>query len=288
MKTNKKKQLINKNSKYTKTRKHNKNPKPSLKILRKNEYLYASKKYSGDELLAYTRNNELKTHQYCDLDDINWFGSYEVAKSYQTKETKLNQFKIKNNVKLLRINTENDKFFRSLFLHSNIVLEPSIQISDEEIKKIQFSHPYLHMDNKEKAYYEFCFAFGYINIHEQNEFMVLLKYLIEEKIIHMEMRDGKSILNKLNLKINYYRLTHFTTKHEKYNRLSFYDLDKHALLNICKLLKARDLNIHGIFQKNTTSFWFPDLIVYKMNIEETILFNPHRDLVFDKVIEKGN
>ena len=285
MKTNKKNHIKNKTRKNNNTRKNNKTIKPSLKILRKNDFLYASKKYSGDELLTYTKNNELKSHEYCDLENINWFGSYEVAKSYQTKETKLNQFKIKNIVKLLRINKENENFFRSLFLRSNLVLEPSIQISNEKIKKANYSHPYLHMDNKEKAYYEFCFAFGYLTLQEQYEFMVLLKNLIEEKIIHIEMRDGKSIVNKLSLKINYYRLTHIVSKHTKYNRLSFYDLDKHALLNLCKLLKARNLTIQGIFQKNTTSFWFPDFVVYKMNIEETILFNPHRDLLFLKVIE---
>ena len=101
----------------------------------------------------------------------------------------------------------------------------------------------------------------------------------------MEMRDGKSIINKLLIKINYYRAGHIFSKKTKYNRLSFYDLDKHALLNICKLFKSKKINIHGVFQSNTSSFWFPDLILYKMNIEETILFNPHRNLIFVEQVE---
>ena len=42
--------------------------------------------------------------------------------------------------------------------------------------------------------------------------------------------------------------------------------------------------ISGVYQKNDTSFWFPDLIVYKMNIQEYILFNPHHNLVYEKNI----
>lgn len=280
MKTNRKKHSVNK------TRKNSiKNIIPKLKIMHKGDHLYASKKYSGDELLAYTRNNELKTHEYCNLDNINWFGNYDVAKSYKTKETKIYKFKINHTTKLLRIDKQNERFFKSLFLNTNIILDTSIQLKNDKLNNIDYEHPYLKMNNKEKAYYEFCFAFGYLTLQEQCDFMLLLKYLIEKNIIHMEMRDGKSIINKLLLKITYYRAAHIFSKKAKYNRLSFYDLDKHALLNICKLLRSKKINIHGIFQRNTSSFWFPDLIVYKMNIEETILFNPHHNLLFDKEVE---
>ena len=55
-------------------------------------------------------------------------------------------------------------------------------------------------------------------------------------------------------------------------------------MNFCRLVNNKTYNIHGVYQKNDTSFWFPNTIFYKMNIEEYILFNPHRNLVYDKLI----
>ena len=141
------------------------------------------------------------------------------------------------------------------------------------------------MNTNQCAYYEFCFVFGYLTIQEQYQFILLLKYLLEKKIIVMNTRDGKSILNKLFIKLHYYQLSHLFANKTKYNRLSFYDLDRHAVLNVCKLVKAKKKNIAGLYQENTKSFWFPNLLIYKMNIEETILFHPHKNLVFYKQIE---
>ena len=85
--------------------------------------------------------------------------------------------------------------------------------------------------------------------------------------------------------MKYYQLSHLFYSKKENNRLSFYDLDKHAVLNVCKLVKANHLPISGIYQGNTDSFWFPNLIFYKMNIEETILFQPHETLIYDKMVE---
>jgi hypothetical protein len=257
-----------------------------FKTFQKNNSLYASKKYSGDELLNLTKKNELKKKQPCILDNLSWFGNYKVAKSYQTNETKLYEWKFKKQTNLLIMNKENDDYFRSLFLQNTKVhLLPSITLSKEKIEKIKNKHIYLSMNKNERAYYEFCFVFGYLTVEEQYEFMKLLKYLLEEKIIVMDTRNGESILSKLFIKINYYKFGHIFHNKQKYNRLSFYHLDKHAVLNVCKLLKSRNINISGLFQENTNSFWFPDFIVYKMNIEETILFYPHHNLTFYKLIE---
>ena len=78
----------------------------------------------------------------------------------------------------------------------------------------------------------------------------------------MNTRDGKSILNKLFIKLHYYQLSHLFANKTKYNRLSFYDLDRHAVLNVCKLVKAKKKNIAGLYQENTKSFWFPNLLIY--------------------------
>ena len=74
-------------------------------------------------------------------------------------------------------------------------------------------------------------------------------------------------------------------KKKKFNRLSFYSFDKHAIMNLCKIVNNNKYNISGVYQTNDTSFWFPNLLVYKMNIQEYILFNPHHNLVYDKLIE---
>ena len=273
-----------------KTRKVTRKASPSLKLLNTNSSLYASKIYPGNELLTFTKNNEIKKKQPCLLENVSWFGSYKIAKSYQTHQTKLYKWKIKKQTKLLIMNAKNADFCRSLFLQNNktdINLIPSISLyhSNDNTNKINYDHPYLLMNTNERAYYEFCFVFGYLTIEEQYKFMNLLKYLLENQFMEMKMRNGKSILNKLWMKINYYNLSHMFAKKQKYNRLSFYDLDKHAVLNVCKLVKSNNINISGLFQENTTSFWFPDLVVYKMDIEETILFNPHHNLLFDKLVE---
>jgi len=69
-----------------------------------------------------------------------------------------------------------------------------------------------------------------------------------------------------------------------YNRLSIYLFDKYALNNLCKIIPSH-FKISGVLQENTKSFWFPDLIVYKMNIKEYVLYNPHHNLIYDKIVE---
>jgi hypothetical protein len=56
-------------------------------------------------------------------------------------------------------------------------------------------------------------------------------------------------------------------------------------MNLCKIVNNKTYNISGVYQKNNKSFWYPDLIVYKMDIQEYILFDPQDNLVYDKLIE---
>jgi hypothetical protein len=273
----------------TKRKKRNKNKKtikntrnPSFKILQLGYPLYASKKYKGDELLEYQKKAEKDAHDSCLLDNSSWFGDYDVAKSYETKETKLYRWKTKKRTNLLNINSKNADYFKKLFLNTKAKLIPTINLSEKQMNSINYVHPYIKMRANEKAYYEFSFAFGYIDVKEQVEFMKLIKYLVENNYITMLTREGKSVVTKMNIKINYYQLNHFSIKNNQLNRLSFYHLDKHAMMNLCKCVSKE---ISGVYQKNTHSFWFPDFIAYKMNIQEYILFNPHHNLVYDKEIE---
>lgn len=260
--------------------------KPSLKFLRLEYPLYASKKHEGDKLLEYKMNAEKKANDHCLLDNSSWFGDLNVAKSYKKKDTQIYKWKIKKPTYLLNINKENEDFINNLFNNSKIDLTPTINLTEEQFKKIDYEHPYINMNKNEKALYEFKFAFGYISLKEQYEFLKLVSYLIKNKLIKLDTREGKSIIKKLDFKINYYRISHFLSKKEKYNRISFYLFDKYAIMNLCKLVyNKNDYKISGVYQKNDTSFWFPDLVVYKMNIQEYILFNPHHNLVYDKLIE---
>lgn len=187
----------------------------------------------------------------------------------------------KKNTNLLITNKKNEQYFEMIFKNTNKILTPTIVLTKEQINTIHYDHPYIHMSPNEKAYYEFCFAFGYITLEEQFHFLELVKYLIQEKYIDMVTREGNSVVKKLNVKLNYYRLNIFKKK-EKYNRLSFYFFDKYALMNLCKIVSKE---ISGVYQPNTKSFWFPDFIIYRMNIEETILFNPHHNLIYEKEVD---
>lgn len=56
-------------------------------------------------------------------------------------------------------------------------------------------------------------------------------------------------------------------------------------MNLCKIVNNKHYNISGVYQENTSSFWFPTMISNIKNLEEYILFNPHKHLVYDKLIE---
>jgi hypothetical protein len=258
--------------------------KLSLKTLKPGYPLYASKKYEGKTILEYNKKEELKYHDKCLMQNSSWFGDLVVAKSYKTKDTHIYRWNVKKVIKLLNINSLNESFVDNIFGKSKIKLIPTITLTEQQMNKIKYNHPYLNMSTNDKALYEFKFCFGFITVEKQYEFMNLIKYLIENKIIDIKMREGGSILKKIKIKTGYYKIFSLLGKKEKFNRLSFYDFDKHAIMNLCKLVNNTKYNISGVYQKNNTSVWFPDFIVYKMNIQEYILFDPQDNLVYDTII----
>ena len=256
-----------------------------LKILRKGFPLYAAKKYEGSSILEYNKEQELKYHDKCLMQNSSWFGSLQVAKSYKTKDNHIYLWKTIKKVNLLKIDISNQKWIDDLFLNSKLKLMPTVKLSSSS--KNLYDHEFLKMTTNEMALFEFKFCFGLIDLEKQYHFMKLLVDLIENKSIDdIERRQGGSILPKLKRKMKYYNLfSLFDKKHSKTNRLSFYDFDKHAISNLCKVVKEKGIDISGVYQKDTNSFWFPDLIIYKMNIEEYILFNPQDELKYVKMIE---
>ena len=255
---------------------------PTLKILKKNDIIYGAKnKDLGFKVLEYTKSNENKKHTHCVYENISWFAGLEQAKHYKGKNDLIFKWKIKKPLKLIKISERNESFFKKIFLNTKQKISPTINIKKNEINKIDYDHPFLNMNNNEKALYEFNFIFGYLTLDKQYEFLLFIKYLIENNFIEILSRHNTSLIPKINKKINFYKLYPFGKK-ERLNRISLYEINKQSLLNLCKIMYKK-YKFDGVYQPNTNSFWYPDLIVYHMNIEEFILFSPHTELVNDGI-----
>ena len=274
-----------------KTRKNIKSLNPSLNILKVGYPLYASKKSYGDTILEYTKDQEKKYKDGCLFGNMSWFGDLEQAKSYKTKDQNIYKWTIKKPTNLLIMNKQNENFFEHYFKNSKSKLKTAIELTPEQINKAKkllekenIHCEYLDLSQNERAYFEFKFAYGYITVEEQYQFMKLIKFLIQDKFIDIKKREGTSIIDKIKQKIDYYYFLNKTNTNKKYNRLSIYSFDKYALNNLCKIIPSY-FKISGVFQPNSKSFWFPNLLVYTMNIKEYVLYNPHHNLVYDKIIE---
>ncbi len=266
--------------------------KPKIRTLMKGYPIYAAKSFDGEAILKYTKEQEEKLKDKCLYTNISWFGDLKQAQIYKTSKTKIYKWLLKKNTKLLVMNRENEKFFEHYFKNYKGDLVVTIHLSSkqtskaiEKLKDTDIDYSYLSMSENEKAYFEFAFAYGYITLDKQYEFMRLIKFLIQNKIIDIQKRDGSSVINKINMKINYYFLLNKLNKHKKNNRLSLYSFDKNSLINLCKII-PNTYNIDGVFQPDSKSFWFPDLKIYKMDISEYVLYNPHQNLIYDSIQEE--
>jgi hypothetical protein len=266
--------------------------KPKIRILTKGYPIYAAKSFDGESILKYTKEQEEKSKDKCLYTNISWFGDLKQAQIYKTSKTKIYKWFVKKSTKLLVMNRENEQFFEHCFKHFKGDLVTTINLTNNEIsetivklKDTDIDYAYLNMSQNERAYFEFAFAYGYITVDKQYEFMRLMKFLIKNKIVDIQKRDGSSVINKINMKIKYYYLLHKLNKHSKNNRLSLYSFDKDALINLCKII-PNNYKIDGVFQPNSKSFWFPDLKVYKMDISEYVLYNPHHNLNYDSIQEE--
>lgn len=265
------------------TRKNNTNIIPSLKILDKDFILYGAKnKDIGFKILDYTKANEDKKRKHCLYENISWFADIEQAKHYKGKNDLIFKWKVFKKLNLIKITTKNELFFKNLFLKTNKPINPALNIKTDYLKKINYKHPYLMMSNNEKCLFEFNFIFGYLSLKQQYEFLLLIKYLMENNFIEILSRHDTNLLPKITKKIRFYELYPLGKK-QKLNRISLYEINKQALLNVCMMTYDK-YNIDGLYQPNTNSYWYPDLIVYHMNIEEFILFSPHTELKNEGIV----
>ena len=280
--TNRKKSIKNKTRKVT--------GDLHVKVLKPNFPIYASKNYNGAAILEHAKEEEEKHKDSCVFVNISWFGDLQQAKSYKQEGQQIYKWKINTNTRLLIPNKKNETFIKNLFETTNLKLETAVTITSEkeEMAKKKLINenircPYLYLSQNERAFFEFGFAYGYISAEEQYQFMKLIVFLIKNNFLDIETREGSSIVPKLKEKIDYYYFTNKLNKKQKYNRLSVYSFDKYALNNLCKIMPAK-YRIDGVFQPNTRSFWFPDLVVYKMNIKEYVLYNPHHNLDYIEMV----
>jgi len=272
----------NKSKNRNKTRK-NKALLPDIKTLERGSSIYGAKnKNMGYNILEYTHSNEIKNKKHCVYENISWFAGLEQAKHYKGKDDEIFRWNVNKTLNLIKITERNRNFFRNAFLNSRKKIKPVVNISKDSLNKIHYEHKFLNMNNNERALYEFNFIFGYLTLKEQYEFLLFIKYLIKNNIIDILSRHETSLLPQINKKINFYRLYPFGKK-ENLNRISLYEINKKSLLNLCAVLNRKH-NIDGVYQPNTNSYWYPDLIVYHMNIEEYILFSPHTELKNDGII----
>ncbi len=256
---------------------------PSLKVLNKDYILYGAKnKDIGFKILDYTKSNEEKKHKHCVYENISWFAGLEQAKHYKGKNDEIFKWKVEKKLNLIKITYRNEYFFKNVFLNTDKPIKPALNIKNENLKKIDYKHPYLKMNNNEKCFYEFSFIFGYLSLKQQYEFLLLIKYLMENNFIEILSRHDTNLLPKIMKKIRFYKLYPLGIK-QKLNRISLYEINKQALLNIC-MMTYHKYKIDGVYQPNTNSYWYPNLIVYHMNIEEFILFSPHTELVNDGIV----
>ena len=230
-----------KNMKYKKNKTHKKRSStPSIKNLHKGFKLYGAKNFNPTAMFEYQQKRKKQYNNNCVKGSFSWFGNYDVAYKYSLKNAKstLYEFKTKKSLNLVNINRKNKDYFKKMFTETDKDLRPLIHIKKDEIKNIHYEHEYLNMSLKEQAFYEFCFCFGYMTLSEQYEFLGLIKYLIQEKVINITRRDGGNILDKINLRLTYYKLNHIFSdgkNNSMYNRMSIYTLDVNSVSNLCSI-----------------------------------------------------
>ena len=140
-------------------------------------------------------------------------------------------------------------------------------------------HPYLNMTNHGKAWYEFQILYGFTSLDEQYYFLKWITHLLKKNIVKLPFR---SRIFDIYLKKKYFVLMNYLEEEtNKINRLGIYNLEKSALMNLCRLIQNHKTlsNIDGVYIPKQKSFWIVYSGIYNL-IEEVVLFNPHKNLEY--------
>ena len=259
---------------------------PVLCVLSKGFPLYASKHRDiGSLILDYTRDNQNRTGEMCLLDNLTWFADLKQAVQYVGNKTRIFKWKAKHPIKLLSVSPKNKKYFERLFRQTPRAKFYTLNVIPSKIPEEHLSHPYFSMKSNEQALFLFQFAFGYLKIDEQAEFIELIHDLINAEAVDLRGRKGGSIMPNVTTLRKYYQTGEDKYRNYPLNRVSFYEVDRMAVLNLCMV--ARNPVFDGIFVPQQKSFWFSNTEKERpMDLLEYAFFRPHEKLTFEGELEK--
>lgn len=260
-------------------------PKTNMRIytLKNGQHIFKAipEKYGSESVFEY-QSFPLSENTHCKI--IPWFAlNYKKAQYYQEtlKNSMVYQYTITNPVKLFLVNNvTNASIFEQLLRDTkeNIQVITDLRVEDLD-KKIQshFTHyKYMHLTTRQRAYYEYAFAFGFLQKKEQFTFLKLTLKLQEYGIIQKQtnIQGNNPFASKyiyraarlaLQTKINILG----DKKGEQYwHRYSLYSVDKNVVHNMCMLLFP--FGINGYIYLHVPSDWHSKM----MDTTEIALFDP--------------
>jgi hypothetical protein len=261
---------------------------PVFRVLPEGFPLYASKHRDiGSLILEYTRENQKRTGEMCLLDNLSWFADLKQAVQYVGNKTRIFRWKAKVPIKLLSIIPQNKKYFERLFQQTPKAKFYTLNIIPSRMSEEYLSHPYFSMTLNEQALFLFQFAFGYLPLEEQADFIELLYDLIKSDAIDIRGRRGGSIMPNVTTLRHYYQTGEDKYRSYPLNRVSFYEIDRMAVLNLCMTSKHKNI-FDGIFVPKQKSFWFSNTEKDRpMDLLEYAFFRPHEKLLFEGELKKN-
>jgi hypothetical protein len=232
----------------------------------------------------------------CLLDNLTWFADLKQAVQYVGNKTRIFKWKAKHPIKLLSVSPQNKNYFERLFHQTPRAKFYTLNVVPSKIPEEHLSHPYFSMKSNEQALFLFQFAFGYLPLEEQADFIDLIHDLIKADAVDLRGRKGGSIMPNVTTLRKYYqtgedkysdedKLKRASYRHYPLNRVSFYEVDRMAALNLCMVV--RNPVFDGIFVPQQKSFWFSNTEKERpMDLLEYAFFRPHEKLTFEGELEK--
>jgi hypothetical protein len=233
----------------------------------------------------------------CLLDNLTWFADLKQAVQYVGNKTRIFKWKAKHPIKLLSVVPRNKKYFERLFHQTPKAKFYTLNVDPSKIPEEHLSHPYFSMKSNEQALFLFQFAFGYLSLDNQAEFIELIHDLIQEEALDLRGRKGGSIMPNVTTLRKYYQTGDEEYRSYPLNRISFYEVDRMAVLNLCmvsladgsarnKVTKGRQV-FDGLFVPQQKSFWFSNTEKERpMDLLEYAFFRPHEKLSFEGELKK--
>lgn len=213
-------------------------------------------------------------------ENMSWFAlTFDKANYYNNSESTVYTFHLKKCLKLLditskknlnnfikRINTIKD--VNNLF----VIYNKNIKDLNYDVLKHFNKYKYMHMDIKNKAIYEYMFAFGFLTVKEQGNFVKLILKLQEYGLIDNIKKIKTNILINNSMIQRLSRLLFNTwynnlPEQEIGHRYSLYQIDINVVSNLCVLYHKKYDGY--ILQTDKSSYWHKNMD----DLSEILIFN---------------